>query len=360
MLTGRKAFDSENVANLMLSILQPNPIPFGPDVPVGLQRIVRRLLSKRPDRRYASGAQLAEALERELEEAIAQEEEVSRNQFLPLRIKLTALASGTLAVLFMLCMSSVYLVEAQIVRNQLFDSGTSLAKFVAVHSAVPVLDQDWIPLQLFVQDARARTSLEYLVVTDHANMIQASTEPNLVGKRYQTPLRKDLIKTNSDVTVSTMSLRGGRNVYVFDAPILFQKTEIGHIFLGIDQAGVTHVLNATLWLMAGLGLLATAIVGSLSFLFARFIARPLRVLRRALQDFGAGDLDRRISEARNDEFGELFQIFNAAAEDLQDVASKLRKSPNPETPIALNPAVASALAQVDVTETTLVIEVAGR
>jgi serine/threonine-protein kinase len=257
-------------------------------------------------------------------------------------------------------MSAVYLVEARIVRNQLFDSGTSLAKFVAVHSAVPVLDQDWIPLQLFVQDARARTSLEYLVVTDHANMIQASTEPNLVGKRYQTPLRKDLIKTNSDVTVSTVSLRGGRNVYVFDAPILFQRTEIGHIFLGIDQAGVTHVLNATLWLMAGLGLLATAIVGSLSFLFARFIARPLRVLRRALQDFGAGDLDRRISEARNDEFGELFQIFNAAAEDLQGVASKSRKSPNPETPVALNPVVASALAQVDVTETTLVIEVAGR
>ena len=360
MLTGRKAFDSENVANLMLSILQPNPIPFGPDVPVGMQRIVRRLLSKRPDRRYATGAQLAEALERELEEVIAQEEEVGRNKFMPLRIKLTALASGTLAGLFMLCMTAVYLVEARIVRNQLFDSGTSLAKFVAVHSAVPVLDQDWIPLQLFVQDARARTSLEYLVVTDHANMIQASTEPNLVGKRYQAPLHKDLIETNSDVTVSTASLRGGRNVFVFDAPILFQKTGIGHIFLGIDQAGVTHVLNATLWLMAGLGLFATVIVGSLSFLFARFIARPLRVLRRALQDFGAGDLDRRISEARNDEFGELFQTFNAAAEDLQGVASKSRKSPDPESQVPLVPHVASSLAQVDATETTLVIEVAGR
>jgi eukaryotic-like serine/threonine-protein kinase len=360
MLTGRKAFDSEKVASLMLTILQQNPAPMGPDVPVGMQRIVRKLMSKRPDRRFATGAQLAEALEKELEEVIAQEEELGRNKFMPLRVKLTALSSGILAMLFLLCMSAVYFVEAQIVRNQVFDSGASLAKFVAVHSAVPVLDQDWIPLQLFVQDARARTSLDYLVVTDHADLVEASTEPKLVGKRYQPPLEQKLLKTSPEMTVSSVSLPGGRNVFLFNAPILFQKTEIGHIFLGINQAGVTQVLNTTFWLMAGLGVFATIIVGSLSFLFARFIARPLRVLRRALQDFGAGDLDRRISESRNDEFGEVFQVFNAAADGLQRVASKPEKSRGFEAHHALEAGVASSLAHVDVTETTLEIEVGGR
>src|SRR5258706_9928709 len=248
VLTGRKAFDSEDVASLMLSILQQNPLPMGPDVPAGLQRIVRRLLRKRPDRRYVTGAQLVRDLERELEEVIAREEEVGRDKFLPLRTKLTVLSSGTLAILFLLCMSAVYFVEARIVRSQLFDAGTSMAKFVAVHSAVPVLDQDWIPLQLFVQHTRARTSLEYLVVTDHSNLVQASTEPNLVGKLYQAPVRQDLLTTSSDVKVSSVSLRGGRNVFLFDASILFQKTTIGHIFLGINQAGVAHVLNATILL----------------------------------------------------------------------------------------------------------------
>lgn len=359
MLTGRKAFDSEKVASLMLTILQQNPIAMGPDVPVGMQRIVRKLLSKRPDRRFATGAQLAEALEKELEEVVAQEEEVGRNKFMPLRVKLTVLSSGILAILFLLCMSAVYFVEARIVRNQLFDSGTSLAKFVAVHSAVPVLDQDWIPLQLFVQDARARTSLDYLVVTDHANLVEASTEPNLVGKRYLAPVKQKLLKTNSEVTVSSVSLPGGRDIFLFNAPILFQKTEIGHIFLGINQAGVTQVLSATFWLMAGLGVFATVIVGSLSFLFARFIARPLRVLRRALHDLGSGDLDRRISESRNDEFGELFQIFNATADEIQDVATKSDKSHNSETSDAMQASMVSSLAKVDACETTLEIDVGG-
>jgi len=359
LLTGRKAFESEKVAGLMLKILQHNPIPMGSDVPPGMQRIVRKLLSKRPEQRFATGAQLAEALEKELEDVIAQEEESARNKFLPLRIKLTALSSGILAVLFLLCMSAVYFVEAQIVRNQLFDSGTSLAKFVAVHSAVPVLDQDWVPLQLFVQDARARTSLDYLVVTNHANLVEASTEPKLVGKRYQAPLRQNLLKTNAEVTVWSVSLEGRRSVFLFGAPILFQKTEIGHIYLGIDQAGVRQVLNATFWLMAGLGVFATIIVGSLSFLFARFIARPLRVLRRALQDVGAGDFDRRISESRNDEFGELFRVFNTVADELQTVVAKADKSQRPEAHNSWPPRGASFLAQADVTETTLVIEVGG-
>jgi methyl-accepting chemotaxis protein len=110
--------------------------------------------------------------------------------------------------------------------------------------------------------------------------------------------------------------------------------------------------------MAGLGVFATLIVGSLSFLFARFIARPLRVLRRALQGLGSGDLDRRISESRNDEFGELFQVFNTTADEIQSAASKTSKSPNTQN--ALRPALESSLANVDLTETTLVLEMGGR
>jgi methyl-accepting chemotaxis protein len=136
-------------------------------------------------------------------------------------------------------------------------------------------------------------------------------------------------------------MHDGRNIFLFDTPILFQKTEIGHIYLGIDQAGVTRVLGTMLWLMTMLGLFAVCAVGSLSFLFARFIAKPLRALQRALQDFGAGDMDRRISETRNDEFGSLFDAFNNTAEHLQgrvakgdDVVARLPMTPRsvPEVP----------------------------
>ena len=358
VLTGRKAFDNDNVARLMLQIMQQNPMPIAtiaPDAPAGVQRIVAKLLSKRPEQRYVTGALLAEALEREQETIRIQEEEIDRNKFVSLRIKLAVLSAGTLASLFLLCMSVVYYVETGIVRNQLFDAGASLAKFVAVHSAVPVLDQDWVPLRLFVQDARARNSVDYLVVTDHADLVEASTEPDLIGKPFQPPHRTDQLVAKPDLTISSAGLQNGRSIFLFDTPILFQKTEVGHIFLGIDQAGVTHVLHATLWLMAVLGLLATITVGSLSYLFARFIARPLRSLRGALQDLGAGDLDRRISETRNDEFGALFQTFNSAVEGLQLNILKPNKI-GASSSRDLPPLVACPIAQDVTAETTLVIE----
>src|SRR5689334_4136188 len=302
LLTGTKPFDDPNVARLMLQIMEEEPEPIAtkaPGTPMGMQRIVRKL-----------------------DAANAREEEASRNKFMPLRVKLALSSGGMLAVIFVLCMSVVYVVEARIVRNQLFDAGASLAKFVAVHSAVPVLDQNWVPLRLFVDDAQKRSSLDYLVVTDHDNFVQASTEANLVGKPFRRPARNAMIATSPDVNVSSVAMHDGRNIFLFDTPILFQKTEIGHIFLGIDRAGVTRVLGTMLWLMTMLGLFAVCAVGSLSFLFARFIARPLRALQRALQDFGAGDMDRRISETRNDEFGSLFDAFNSTAEHVQGRVGK--------------------------------------
>src|SRR5258706_3886294 len=83
LLTGRKAFDSNNVATLMLQIMQKDPEPcrnFAPEVPASLQRIVSRLLQKRPEQRFQTGEQLAEALERERAAILAQEEEASRNR----------------------------------------------------------------------------------------------------------------------------------------------------------------------------------------------------------------------------------------------------------------------------------------
>lgn len=339
LLTGKKAFDSDNVARLMLQIMEQNPVPISelaPDVPSGIQRIVRKLLNKRPEQRYARGAQLVEVLERELNAVIARDEEAKRNKFLPLRVKLAVMSSLTLAVIFVLCMSVVYFVEARIVRNQLFDAGASLAKFVAVHSAVPVLDQNWVPLRIFVEDARARSSLDYLVVTDHSNFVQASTESKLVGAQFRLPSRGDQIIKSPDLSVSSIALADGREVFLFDTPILFQKTEIGHIFLGIDQKGVTHVLGAMVSLMAALGLLAVFAVGSLSFLFAQFIARPLKALQRALQDFAAGDMDCRISETRNDEFGSLFEAFNSTAEIVQGRVVKDGNVIGHKSPVALH------------------------
>jgi serine/threonine-protein kinase len=331
LLSGRRAFDGKNLAHLMVQIAQEDP-PAIEGIPKGINRAVLKLLAKQPEKRFQTGQQLIQALEREHDTLVAQEEEAARNRFLPLRLKLAIAAGGVLAVLFFASMSVVYKMEAAVVRGQSLDSGAALARFVAVHSAVPALAQNWLPLKLFVQDAHARGSFDYLVITDHNNIVQASTDPVLVGKSYRAPRNLAVLRKSSDLTAFALAA-SPQSMFLFDTPILFQKTEVGRVYLGLAQDGVAGVLKATAWLMAALGLLAVLAVVGLSQVFGLLLLRPIRLLRRSLKIFGDGDWDLRISDVRRDEIGEIYSAFNRMAEAIQSrLSTKEETSSHPDLP----------------------------
>jgi serine/threonine-protein kinase len=320
LLTGKKAFDSNNVATLVFQIMHKDPAPIrtiSPEVPVGLQRIVAKLLAKRADHRFQTGGELAEAFGRELASITAQEEEASHNKFVSLRVKWATLVGSAIAIVFALSMGAVYYVETGVIRSQVLDSGAALANFVATQTAVPVLSQNWVPLELFVQDASERGSFDYLVVTDHDHIVKAATVKELVDKPYTPFSNAKLVMKSADLSASEVTLPNGKAAFLFDAPILFQKTEIGRIYLGVDRAGMDNVLRSTLLLMSNLGLLTVLSAVGMLYVFGGLLARPIRLMSKSLHDFGAGDLDRRISETRNDEIGQLFIAFNRMAEGIQ-------------------------------------------
>jgi len=319
LLTGKKAFDSNNVATLIFQIMHKDPPPIRnlvPEVPVGLQRIVAKLLAKRADHRFQTGQEVADALGRELSALTVQEEEAGHNKFMSLRVKWAAIAGTAIAIVFTLSMIAVYFVEARVIRQQVLDSGAALAKFVATQTAVPVLSQNWVPLELFVQDAQQRGSFDYLVVTDHDHIVKAATVQDLVGKAFTPPAGAQPVMQAQDLSASEVTLPDGTAAFLFDTPILFQNTEIGRIYLGVDRAGMNSVLRSTLLLMSNLGLLTVLSVVAMLWLFGGLLARPFKLLSRSLLDFGAGDLDRRISETRNDEIGQLFAAFNRMADGI--------------------------------------------
>ena len=59
---------------------------------------------------------------------------------------------------------------------------------IATETAVPVLSQNWVPLELFVKDASERGSFDYLAVTDHDHVVKAATSPDIVGKPFSEAL----------------------------------------------------------------------------------------------------------------------------------------------------------------------------
>jgi serine/threonine-protein kinase len=326
LFTGAKAFNASTMTSLLLQITQQDPEPIkkaAPDLPVGLQRIVTKLLSKRPEKRYQTGAEVAEALQRELNVLLDQEQEAAANKYIPLKVRWAAAMGGILALFMIAAMFAVFHFQGKAIQDQELDSGSSLAKFIATESAIPVLSEDWIRLETFVQDASERDTFANLAVVDHTGVIRASSDPALTGKPYAPLGKVEVLKRSPDVTVSSVELANGASMFNFDTPILFQNKEVGRIYMGLSRVGLDRVMSITRLLMMGVVVMTVLAVVVMLYVFGGLIARPLKRLRQGMLAVAAGDFDQRISEVRRDEFGELFNTFNRMAESLHGlVASK--------------------------------------
>ncbi len=333
LFTGAKAFNASTMTSLLLQITQQDPEPIkkaAPDLPVGLQRIVAKLLNKRPEKRYQTGAEVAEALQRELTVLLDQEQEAAANKYVPLKVKWAAAMGGILAVFMMAAMFTVFYFQGRAIQDQELDSGSSLAKFIATESAIPVLSEDWIRLETFVQDASERETFANLTVVDHTGTIRAASDPSLAGKPYAKPKDMEILKRSPDVTASSVTQADGSSVFTFDTPILFQNKEVGRIYLSTSKAGLDRVMGITRLLMMGVAVLTVFAVAAMLYVFGGLLARPIKRLRQAMLAVTAGDFDQRISEVRRDEFGELFNAFNRMAESLGTQVSK-HAADSPET-----------------------------
>ncbi len=320
MLTGQKAFDAESMATLIMQIMQKDPPPIRKvvsQVPPGLQNIVSKLLSKKPARRFQSGGELREALQRELR--LREEEDSERARYMPLQVKWTAIMGAVVAVA--MALSSLFIMRAQTaaLQQQAVDSGISLANFIAVQAAVPVLGEDWITLESFVEDASARETFAYLVVSDHENIVRSATRAEWVGGTWEASTHAagetEILYQDKDVEVTA---DGAGAIFNFKLPILFRDTRVGTVNVGLDQAGLNAALETTVQLLMGLALAIVAAVVVVIYVFNQLVAKNLLLSTQALRLFSQGKMEARISRERTDEFGDLFTAFNNMADEVQE------------------------------------------
>src|SRR6185503_13942679 len=97
-----------NATSLAVQIALSAPTPIeqaAPHCPIGLRHIINRLLDKRPDRRFASGQELADALAREqrLFSAAAQQDSVRRRLF-SLHARLAFTMAAIIATVLAFCL----------------------------------------------------------------------------------------------------------------------------------------------------------------------------------------------------------------------------------------------------------------
>ena len=309
MVTGKIAFPGGSLATLAIQIAQEKVAPIGAvsaNCPAGLCAIIDRLLAKKPENRFADGAALVAAIDRELA-AERDKGPVRRGPSMRFALPVALVSVTALALA-----ASVYFIAER--ENQLFErmataSGASIAAFVTDNAAVTVVDnaglpaaeQNWTALQAFVVTASDNGDVRRIVIADNGGIIRAASNPKLVGTAYRAP---------ADLAAANEAMR-------FVRPINYANVRFGTVDLVLDRGPLDQAIATSRTLMMVLSALIMGLVLVVGYLSGVMVARPLRQLRRALEEAATGDFSVRLTRRRNDEFGDTFDAFNRFAAEAE-------------------------------------------
>ena len=317
LITGKPAFTGASAATLALQITQLDPQPIEVECPKGLKFIVAKLLSKRPEQRFATGAALLEALQREsaaLEAAAAADR---RRLSLPMRAALVISAVTALALT--VGIGAVLDKQYAAMERVAITSGSSIVSFVASNAALtaaenamlPADQRDWLPVQAFISTASTDRNVTQMVVADHDGVIRAASDPDMIGARYFEPQGRRVVRDASGISVTSVRASDGTRSFRFARPILYADRQVGLVDISVRKTELDSAAMLSRSLLIGLGLLIVSLVTVLAVIAARYVLKPVRALKTALTDAANGNLDFRVSHKRGDEFGDLFEAFNA-------------------------------------------------
>ena len=322
MLTGHRPFDGESLIDLMKNINSRNPPSISlarKDVPPSLRRVVDRCLAKQPEKRFQSGGELAEALVR-LQREVDEEARGGRpSRMVSLRLKWTVLMAALVGAVMAVTASFVTHRQYIAMMDQVTDDGASLARFVALQSAVPILSEDWVSLDVAVNETMSAENFQSIAVVDRQGKVRVATERALAGKPYQPPGLERLAVKPNGVTVTRYVVHGER-VLGFEAPITFRGKRLGLVHLGIAEAPLSHVARLSMMLMLVLVGFTVSAVALATYFVANWFSRPIKLLEESMTEIGKGRFDYRIGETRNDEFGLLYRAFDEMAASLSPPA----------------------------------------
>ncbi|NIJ19590.1 serine/threonine-protein kinase [Sphingomonas naasensis] len=321
MVTGKMAFDATGLATLALQIAQERVAPIeraAGDCPPGLRQIVDKLLAKKPDQRFADGAQLVQVLRRE-SAALATEDAVTRRG-LSLRVKLPlALVSITLVAL-LLSISTILSRQQRALEHMAIASGETIATFVTKNAAVLLADnaglppeqQDWTPLQAFVTAASQDGGVRGMVVVDAGGTIRAASDGGRVGQRYAAPSGEPAL---SDAVTNARDARGGALRFV--RPIRYAGADFGKVDILLPRTALDAAMANARTLMIALATIVMLVVLAIGYLSGAMVVRPLRRLLTSFDEAREQGFALRISHRRRDEIGALFDGFNRLAAEIE-------------------------------------------
>ncbi len=263
MLCGVAPFRGDTMVAVATRIVnQPTP-PIGAEhgVPGAVRRVIERCLDKSTDRRFQTGAELAEALTRVYAFPSAEPAAPASTRW---RAALRpALAIGAVTALVAASAAWLCLQAAQeTLRFQAAEQGRALGRLLAEQHAAQVLDDDWGGLDVAVERLLASGQFEQVAFIDRTGAVRAAGQRP--GGPSVPPPAAAALPTEVD---AHHRRRPGRVLLEVRAPIRFQDKPVGALWLVWNERPQRALLDQLMLGLAGLGVasgVAAAVAGALS------------------------------------------------------------------------------------------------
>ena len=316
LCTGQKPFEGDSIATLLYKITEENPPQVSslrPDVPPGVRHIINKLLAKAPEERFQSGEELHQALKHEAQILSEGASDPERRRYVPIKVKWTVLMAGFVAAIMAVSIFFIDAKQSETLERYAMDAGSSMARFIASETAVPLLSEDWVAIEIFVKDAAQGQSFDYLTILDHEGIVRGSSDDSLIGASFELPQEAELQDEHNGIRTSVVGQAGRAAILDFEAPVLFQQRRVGTVHLGVTQSAMRDVIDTTRLLLIALGMATVMAVAIVSYVLGRLLSRPLRLLRTSIAQVAEGNFNCRIPGERRDDLGEVISAFNKMA-----------------------------------------------
>ncbi|MFT7130629.1 MAG: serine/threonine protein kinase, partial [Gammaproteobacteria bacterium] len=181
-----------------------------------------------------------------------------------------------------ICGTVVYFSQLNTMRNFALDSGSALAKLIAIDSAEAMLGEDWITIETLIEDLKDNQEFTYMFVSDHKNIVRGSNEQSAVNL----PLKiKGLPSVSTLYTEANVRewLYKGIPVFDFEVPIKFQEKNVGKVHIGLSQSHLAAAASTTFWTMILLIVVTVVSVTGMTFLLISRITKPIALLQNAIK-----------------------------------------------------------------------------
>jgi tRNA A-37 threonylcarbamoyl transferase component Bud32/HAMP domain-containing protein len=320
LLTGHRPFEADNMVTLVMRIAKEEPKPmthWRKDLPASLRRIVECCLQKAPENRYATGRELADALAKVWRELDAETTRKGVPKGIPLKVKLALGMAALVAVTMAATSALVTYRQHETMLKQAVEQGASLTRLIAAENAAPTLSEDWVGIDVFVQEVARALDVESISLSDRAGVVRVSSDAAAVGKPAVRASGERVRASPAGVTVQRVETAGRPTVFTFEAPVTFQGKTLGAVQLALPEEPLASATRQSILLLALLLVVTAATVALATYLLVERYGKPLRLLRDSLEEVSQGRFGYRIREQRNDEFGEVFRSFDAMAERLE-------------------------------------------